>query len=138
MSEHWHVLIGSHLDREAVQLDATPALDTAEEARKVLLDGVATICADAPPLYAGLIAEHIASMPAENCHALFGSAGFTVTSCSGGSEDACIQRLDREADEMIGAYNTKQMAKGLFIEQIVNGIMAGMADRPDDEPGGYL
>jgi hypothetical protein len=148
MSEpHWHALIGSHLDKEAVQLNATPPLPSAQEAQGRIVHA-ARFIAEAMPSVA-MPVEEIAAMPAEGCHIIIQTAGFTVLPCTGSEESECMVVVDREAEEMVKAYEVKQVIAAVSAlsgglppeyQQLIKEFVSGATAEPDDgpEPGGYL
>lgn len=145
--QHWHGLIGTHLDREAVHLNATHPMPTAHEARDMIVQAV-KLLAETMPFIAPL-ADEMASVPAEDCHAILLTAGFTVLPCAGSEESECMKTVDREAEEMVKAYEVKQVMRAMSAspdglppeyQQITEEFVTGVGDRvlEGPEPGFYL
>jgi hypothetical protein len=93
--------------------------------------------------------EEIAAMPAEGCHAIIQTAGFAVLPCTGSEESECMVAVGREAEEMVKAYEVKQVIEAVSAlsgglppeyQQLIKEFVTGTTAEPDDgpEPGGYL
>lgn len=127
-NQHWHGLIGSHLNEPDVLLRATAPVTTAHEARELIVLAVRTLAQTFP--FVAPLADDIAASRPEDCHALLGTAGFTVLPCNGSEESECVRTVDSEAGAMIKAWEVQTLME----------MMSDTAERPpdDDGPGFYL